>query len=71
VHEQTPLMEYDFAVRNLATDFRDGVRLTRLCERLTCALRRHISRLRVLWSGLRNHGFVFGFVARGSELVLL
>jgi hypothetical protein len=48
VHEQTPLMEYDFAVRNLATDFRDGVRLTRLHERLTCALPRHISRLRVL-----------------------
>ena len=31
-HTQHPLAEFDYAVRNLAVDLRDGVRLTRLIE---------------------------------------
>lgn len=34
-HKQEPLDELDFAIRNLATDLRDGVRLARLTEILT------------------------------------
>ncbi|RUS33995.1 hypothetical protein BC938DRAFT_482940 [Jimgerdemannia flammicorona] len=35
-HVQTPLEEYNFEVKNLATDLRDGIKLTRLVERYTC-----------------------------------
>ncbi|KPI40672.1 uncharacterized protein AB675_10643 [Cyphellophora attinorum] len=33
-HEQYPLQEYEYKVKNLAVDIRDGVRLTRLIELL-------------------------------------
>ncbi|XP_033731928.1 LOW QUALITY PROTEIN: abnormal spindle-like microcephaly-associated protein homolog [Pecten maximus] len=34
-HQQTSMDEFDYAVTNLATDLRDGVRLTRVLELLT------------------------------------
>lgn len=33
-HVQIPLREYDYKINNVATDLRDGVRLTRLVELL-------------------------------------
>jgi len=32
VHDQKPLHEFDFTVKNLAVDLRDGVRLCRLID---------------------------------------
>ncbi|OWF49690.1 abnormal spindle-like microcephaly-associated protein homolog [Mizuhopecten yessoensis] len=34
-HQQTSMDEFDYAVTNLATDLRDGIRLTRILELLT------------------------------------
>ena len=37
-HIQHPLSEFSYGVENLAIDFRDGVRLSRLVEHLLCSL---------------------------------
>lgn len=34
-YEQSPLMEFPFAVSNLAVDLRDGLRLLKVAEALT------------------------------------
>ncbi|ELT97378.1 hypothetical protein CAPTEDRAFT_220529 [Capitella teleta] len=42
-HVQTALDEFDFAVNNLATDLRDGIRITRVIEMLTSSWSLHTS----------------------------
>eukprot|EP00978_Attheya_sp_CCMP212_P020095 scaffold57136_cov47-Attheya_sp.AAC.5 len=36
-HKQKPIEEFDFTIKNLAVDLRDGVRLTRMVELLTAS----------------------------------
>lgn len=69
-HVQHPLDEYDYRVENLATQFRDGIRLTRLVELLLYPIKASIRPSKDITTTLPTHEIFSAYVSEQRSRAL-